>query len=290
MKKFFVFCCAVALLLGGVSLRAAGPAVIIDTVRYDTSYDYPAHLYIIRPAGVQGKLPCIMYVKGSAWKKQDMKAGLRYVSPMALKGYVIACVEYRPCSEALFPAQVEDCKTATRYMRAHADEFGVDTDNFFAWGGSSGGHTVLLHALTQDSKLLDPLRLGEWSCEVNAVVDYYGPTELVYEFRIENGEQRSPDSNGGLLLGNPVAEKRDIALKASPLYYVHPYQVPIFVLHGDKDPLVPVEQSQWFVDRCRECGAPCEYKEIPGARHGTAEFWTEEVLSEVDAFFRKYLK
>ena len=289
MKKQIGLCCAAAMVLGSVSLKAGEDGVVIDTVRYDTSYDYPSHLYIIRPAGVEGKLPCIMYVKGSAWKKQNMKEAVRRMTVMARMGYVVACVEYRPCSVALFPAQVEDFKTAVRFMRAHADEYGVDTGNMFSWGGSSGGHTVLLSAFTQDSRLLDSGRLGEWSCEVKAVVDCYGPSELVYEFRIESGVQRDPDANGGLLLGDPVEEKRDVALKASPMYYVHPCSVPLFVLHGDSDKVVPVAQSRWLVERCRECGTPCEYLEIPGAGHGTAEFWTPETYARVDAFFRRFI-
>ena len=261
--------------------------VIVDSVRYDTRAGYPLHLYVIRPADADSLLPCILYVPGSAWKKQGMQRAVRLMKQLARKGFAVACVEYRPCSVSLFPAQVEDVKTATRYMRLHASAYGVDTDNFFAWGSSSGAHVLLLQALTQDSALLDNGSMSDVSCRVNAVVDYYGPTELVREFRIKDGYQENPDANGGLLLGDPVWEKRDVALKASPLYYVHPYAVPVLVVHGDQDKVVPLEQATLFIARMEECGAPFEYLLLEGEAHGSAGFWTGEMFDKVAAFFRK---
>lgn len=219
--------------------------VAVDTVCYDTQAGYPLHLYVIRPADADTLLPCVLYVPGSAWKKQG--------------------------------------------MRLHASDFGVDTDNFFAWGSSSGAHVFLLQPLTQDTPLLDNGSLPGVSCRVKAVVDYYGPTELVREFRIKDGNQENPDANGGLLLGDPVWEKRDIALKASPLYYVHPYAVPVFIVHGDQDKVVPLDQATSFVARMEECGAPFEYLLLEGEAHGTAGFWTGEMFDKVAAFFRRYM-
>ena len=290
MKNYLLLICSVWLFVAAFPGHAADgqPAVKVDTVLYDPATSYPNKLLIISPADVSAPCPCILYVKGSAWRKQSMAAAVRRMIPMAEKGYVVACVEYRPCSEALFPAQVEDSKTAARYMRAHAAEYAVDPDRIYAWGSSSGGHTVLLHALTQDGSLLDSGRLGEWSCKVRAVVDYYGPSELVREFRIENGYQRDPDANGGLLLGDPVWDKRDVALRASPLYYVNPFAVPTFIVHGDGDKVVPLDQSEDLAARYRECGASCDFLVLPGEGHGTAGFWTPELYDRVDTFLRTH--
>lgn len=266
-------------------LLAVLPGVKIDTLVYSTPASGPLHMYLLRPSEAEEPLPCIVFVPGSAWKKQRMDKSLPVMAPMARKGYAVACVEYRPCNAALFPAQVEDSKTAVRYLRKRADEFGVDTTRIFAWGTSSGAHTVLLHAFTQDSALLDA-DPGGLPCRVRAVIDFYGPSELVHEFRITKGYQENPDANGGLLLGDPVEEKRDVALKASPLYYAHPYSIPVFVVHGEADKVVPLEQSLWLIGRLRECGARVESLFLPGQGHGGSAFWTEEIYGLCDAFLR----
>lgn len=278
-------------LLGGTVAATAKPrgeesGVKIDTIRYAAPGGYPLHLYLIRPAEVREKLPVIVYVPGSAWKKQRMAGSLKVMTPMARRGYAVACVEYRPCSVALFPAQVEDAKTATRFLRKNAGKYKLDSRNLFAWGSSSGGHTVLLQAFTQESFLLDPEPGAKQSCKVNAVIDYYGPSELVHEFRITEGKQENPDDNGGLLLGNPVNEKRDVALKASPLYYVNPYVVPVFVVQGEADKVVPPEQSRWLVARMQECGARVESLFLPEQGHGGKAFWTAELYDRCDAFLQ----
>ena len=286
MKRFLLTMLA---LLACATLAGAADAadgMKVDTIVYATPGGYPLHMYLVRPETSAQPLPCIVLVPGSAWKKQRMAGCMKSAAPMVRRGYAVACVEYRPCNVALFPAQVEDSKTATRYLRQRADKFGIDGRNIFAWGGSSGAHTVLLHAFTQDFSLLDMEPGDPVSCRVNAVVDFCGPTELVHEFRITKGYQENPDANGGLLLGDPVEEKRDVALKASPLYYVHPYVVPVLVIHGDADKTVPLEQALWLIDRMKECGARVESVIIPGQGHGGGAFLKEEMFDRCDEFLR----
>lgn len=312
MRRFIII---ISFLLAAASaLHAqADPAVRIDTIQYASHSNYPLHLYLARPVIAERPLPCIVFVPGSAWKKQRMERSLHAVIKMAKMGYAAASVEYRPCNVALFPAQVVDAKTATRYLREHATELGLDSRNFFAWGSSSGGHTVLLQAFTQDSALLDSCSFSSatalqgpassfegnstasgsgnrmpaepTSCKVNAVVDYYGPSELVHEFRIQDSYD-DPAKDHGLLLGDPLHEKRGVALKASPLYHVHPYVVPVFVVHGTADKVVPLEQSLWLEKRLKECGARVESVILEGQKHGGAAFWTDELLSSIDAFLQ----
>ncbi|MCL2059995.1 MAG: alpha/beta hydrolase [Oscillospiraceae bacterium] len=122
------------------------------------------HLQILRPSasgGQQGageKLPLIMFVQGSAWHKQNVYGNIPQLARFAMRGFVIAFVEYRESDIAPFPAQARDCKAAVRYMRAHAGEYGVDADNIFLWGDSSGGHTVLMAGITGD----DEPYVGGW--------------------------------------------------------------------------------------------------------------------------------
>ena len=286
MKRLLVIVLALTAL--ACVCRAAVPEkdIVIDTLVYARPGGYPLNMYLVRPSAGQEPLPCIVFVPGSAWKKQRMGGSLKYAVPMARRGFAVACVEYRPCSVALFPAQVEDAKTAVRFLRRRAEAFRVDPANIFAWGTSSGAHTLLLLAFSQDSALMDREPADPVPCMVNAVVDFYGPTELVHEFRITKGYQENPDANGGLLLGDPVEQKRDVALKASPLYYVHPYAVPVLAVHGDADKVVPVEQTYWMKERMEECGARVESLILPGQGHGGAAFLGADVLDRCEAFIR----
>lgn len=135
-------------------------------------------LQILEPKQGKPKMPCIVYVQGSAWMKQNVYANLPQLVQFAKRGYVIAIVEYRPSSVAPFPAQLQDAKTAIRFMRANAARYHIDTDNVFIWGDSSGGHTALLVGLTQNNPELDTPELNTYSAGVNAVVDFYGPTDI----------------------------------------------------------------------------------------------------------------
>jgi len=106
------------------------------------------HLQIITPQTRNTKdkgykYPCIVYVQGSAWMKQNINAKLGLLARLAEKGYVIAVVEYRHSGIAAFPAVALDTRNAIRFMKVHADEYMVDVEKMFVGGDSSGGHAAM---------------------------------------------------------------------------------------------------------------------------------------------------
>lgn len=260
-------------------------------VKYSDRDNYPIYMNIYRPKDNPGKLPCLMYMPGSAWKKQNIDGRNNRLRNLASKGYVVACVEYRPCNVALFPAQIEDSKTAVRFLRKKARKYGIDTENIFIGGSSSGGHVTQMHAFTQDSELYDTPLYGRYSCKARGLVSLFGPSELVQEFRIFVGsgpEER--DANGGLLLGDPVEEKVAVAKQASPLFYVHPGVPPCFVAQGDKDNVVLYKQGAWLAQRLEDVGADYEFYRVIGAGHEGKAFNTQQMVDLIDAFMQKHLK
>lgn len=287
MNKHLILFAMMAMAVAGMC-ACDKDGVSLQKQRYDEASEYPGQLYIFRPAHVKGDLPCVVHIIGSSWKEQDMKLAEPRARKLAAMGYVVASMQYRPCSMALFPAQIEDSKTAVRFMRAHAKEYGVDTCNVFLWGGSSGAHTALMHAITQNGDQMDNGHLGEWSCKVNAVAEYYGPTELVKLFRLDQDPPGNPILGGGLLLGDPVDGKMAEAIAASPLYYVNPDMPPVLVAHGDSDTVVPVEQGTLLIEQLEANGVTHEAYILPGDDHGTDGFWTAEMYGRLDAFFKKY--
>jgi acetyl esterase/lipase len=127
------------------------------------------------PEKSRHSLPLIIWIHGGAWTGGD-KADCP-ARRLLQRGYAVASINYRLSNEAIFPAQIEDCKAAIRWLRAHAKQYGLDADHFGAWGSSAGGHLVALLGTTGDLKQFDKGDNLDFSSRVQAVCDFYGPTD-----------------------------------------------------------------------------------------------------------------
>jgi acetyl esterase/lipase len=278
-----------------ISVRADSSHVAYKhDIKYISRDGIDLTLQIIQPKNKsKKKLPCIVYVQGSAWMKQNVYDNIPQLAEFAKRGYVIAMVEYRPSSVAKFPAQLQDAKTAIRFIRANASDFNVDSSNIFVWGDSSGGHTALMVGLTQNNSELDTRDLNEYPITVNAVVDFYGPTDITqmnYEPSIF--DHIGPNSPEGQLIGRKnVLENKSEAALTNPINYIKDSKTvaPILIMHGSKDRLVPFKQSVLLADALEKSNYPYEFYQLKGADHGSSEFWTEQVFQIVDAFLRKHI-
>jgi len=278
-------------------------AVNIPIYRHDVVYahasDMDLHLQIVMPGypSPERKLPCIIYIQGSAWFQQPRFDKVTMFVELSKRGYVFASVEYRPSTVASFPAQIQDVKTAIRYMRKNADRYGVDVNNFFVWGDSSGGHMALLAALTQDQPSLDTEEFGGESIAVNACVAYYPVTDVlrIQEFAPDYMDHISANSPTGVLFGRiPVMENADKVKIASPIIYVSREKAsstaPIIIMTGNRDSVLPFEQSVIMADKLEEHGYDYTFYKIEGGGHGSWEFWSLEAFNIVDNFFKKHIK
>ena len=247
------------------------------------------HLHILYPKGTESPLPCIVYVQGSAWKKQNLEIGIPDLTRVAVKGFVVVSVEYRSSDIAKFPSQVQDAKTAIRFMRKNAEQYHVDTNNIFIWGTSSGGHTAMFVGFTQGNREFDTDIYGEYPDKVNAVINFFGPSELVKMSDEPSTMNHALDgSPEGLLIGGSVSVNPELARKASPVYYVTKDAVPVLIAHGDRDMLVPLNQSDLVADALDKVSVAYEYYCLLGAGHGSREFWTNEMLEMMIAFIKKH--
>ncbi len=226
--------------------------------------------------------PAVLYVQGSAWFPQNLGQELPALADFARRGYVMAIVEYRPSTVAPFPAQVEDTKSAVRFLRANADRFHVDPDRIALWGDSSGGHTAAhVH--------LDPEPLA-----LRCAVDFYGPTDIS-RMNTEPSmmDHRSADSPEGMLIGGrPVLEHPElvaptIAMNRVPADRRLP---PLLIMHGSQDRLVPFGQSVLLYEALVAAEQPVALYQLRGAGHGGPAFWQPAVLDLVDAFLREHLR
>ena len=263
----------------------------IPNVVYKNKDNMDLTLQILIPRLIQtdtnAKYPLIVYIQGSAWKKQNVYKNLITLGDFARRGYVIAIVEYRPSDIAVFPAQIEDTRDAIKFMLDNADKYNADTNNLFVWGDSSGGHTSLFTAIPlSDNDNTIP--------NMNAIISYYPPTDLL-EMRNDplgstTGDANSPE---GILIGRKnVYDFPDEAKRISPYYEISKTTnlPPIFLAHGDADSVVPFNQSKILADKLKEENRIYEFYVIKDADHGDWQFWTKDMFDLVENFINKYKK
>jgi acetyl esterase/lipase len=268
--------------------RSQGVGRVNDIV-YGKGGERELRLDIIRPA-TQGEapLPLVVWVHGGAWlagSKQGGPAG-----SLAAQGYVVASVEYRLSGEAIFPAQIEDCKCAIRYLRAHAKKYGIDPDRIGVWGSSAGGHLVALLGTSGGVKELEGK--GGWqdqSSRVQAVCDWFGPTDF-NEMRGSHSDINSPECK---LVGGSLTEKADLVRAANPITYVTPDDPPFLIMHGEDDRTVPINQSELLNDALKKAGVEVTFVRVKNAGHGFgggSEPNSQEIRRQILAFFDRHLK
>ena len=259
-------------------------------------------LDIYLPEEGSGPFPVIVSIHGGAFRFGDK--GDNQVIPMLeglKRGYAVVSINYRMSAEAIFPALVHDMKAAIRWIRANSARWGFDPLKIAAWGGSAGGYQAAMAGVTEGIPELEDLSLGnpEQSSAVQAVVDWFGPTdflkmdEQLAEFKIDpkdahNGA-KSPES---LLMGAKITEIPERVKAANPETYIRPNAPPFLIQHGTKDDVVPCLQSVYFAEKLSAVLGPDKVTLdlLEGARHGDPRFGSEENLERVFAFLDRHLK
>ncbi len=285
---------AVALLLALASFVYAGsqpyssraPVTVIPNIVYSTPNGSPQRLDLYLPAGAEGPVPVVVWVHGGGWVAGSKDR--THASRLAERGYAVASINYRLAQEAVFPAQIEDCKAAVRWLRANAEKYGLDPTRIGAWGSSAGGHLVALMGTSGGmSKLEGKGGNKEYPSRVQAVCDWYGPADFIawYEmFGLTGGN--NPVTK---LIGGSFEEKRDTAILASPTTHVTVDDPPFLIMHGDLDPVVPLSQSLILRDDLKAVGVEVKLKVVRGAGHGGSQFQSRQNQKLVDDFFDLHL-
>jgi len=240
-------------------------------------------------------VPLIVWVHGGAWQGGS-KDGNNPAIPFLAKGYAVAAINYRLSQHAVYPAQIQDCKEAVRFLRENAKKYNLNPDAFGVWGASAGGHLVALLGAAGGVKELaladSPHK--DVSDKVQCVVDFFGPTDLTKmaaqagaNSKIDHDSPNSPESK---LVGGAIQQNKEKAAKANPITFVTKETPPFLILHGDADPLVPLAQSELLQDALKKAGVPSELVVIKGGGHGGPGFSSAENQEKIAKFFDKHLK
>ncbi len=274
------------------------------TVEYARAGGVRLMMGIYTPKKFEGKLPLVVWIAGGAWRNfwtNDSRClpGGNGVGNLVAHGYAVASISHRLArsyngSKAwVFPAQIEDCKGAIRFLRANAAKYSFDADRIGVWGGSSGGHLAALLGTSGGVKELEGKVGGnlKFSSRVQCVADCSGPTDLAKLEAASGGFYGPGQSPPAALVGGPTAQHKELVIKANPITYVTRDDPPFLVAHGDKDNLVPINQSEMLVNALKKAGVDVTFEVIKGVGHGRATRTQEERLNRlVTEFFDKHLK
>ncbi len=242
------------------------------------------------PDNTSTPLPLIIWVHGGGWQNGSKEGCPPLRAGYTNQGYAVASINYRLSGHAIFPAQIEDCKAAIRWLRAHARQYNLDPKRFGVWGSSAGGHLVALLGTSGDVKEFDVGANLDQPSRVQAVCDYYGPTDFT-TFVTTPGYERHADEESpeAKLLGGAVLKNKDRATRVNPITYVSKDDPPFLIVHGDEDKTVPLNQSQLLFESLRKAGTTVHFHTIHGAGHGNG-FGGRNIDTMVSAFFEKSLK
>ena len=244
------------------------------------------------PEKTSAPLPLIIWIHGGGWQagSKDNCPALRFTE----RGYAVASIGYRLSGHAVFPAQIEDCKAAIRWLRAHAAENNLDPKHFGVWGSSAGGHLVALVGTSGDVKDFDVGANLDQSSRVQAVCDYFGPTDITqmdaHALAGAPFKHDSAESTESKLIGGAVQGNKGKAARVNPITYVTGDDPAFLIVHGDKDPLVPHHQSEVLFDALKKAGVSAHFHTIHGAGHGGPGFAGKNIDDMVASFFDERLK
>lgn len=271
-------------------------AQLVPDIVYSRIGELELKLHILLPwsadeADIQ-KRPLIVFVQGSAWTFPNVNFEIPQLSEYARSGYIVATVTHRNCMEGHpAPAFLKDVKTAIRFLRAHADEYGIDTERVGIWGTSSGGNTALLVGLTGDDPRYKTDEYAEFSDKVNAVVDCFGPTDLYGIIKDHySPEEDQPDKLFWQLCGGNILEHKYLLDEMSPLHILPDALTcpPMLLIHGDADDVVDFNQSLSMFRAMRASNHDAEMIRVSNAPH-EGNFWSKELHSLISDYLSRKL-
>lgn len=294
----FALICLVSFIAAftGSAQEVAGVTVEKDVV-YGNADGVELKMDVAKPPDGPTPRPALVCVHGGGWQMGQKSDYAFVITPFAQAGYVAAAIDYRLRPKYSWPAQIEDAKCAVRYMRAHAKELNIDPNRIGAVGDSAGGHLSLLLGLMDPKDGLEGKGGNpDQSSKVQVVVNFYGPTDFrTWKAWPEAEQVIRHDYGTGLdglmagLLGDPD-KNAPVYAQASPVTYASKGDPPVITIHGDKDPLVPIEQAVLLQDALEKAGVPHKFITMPGAGHGFGGAQLTDALAQGIAFADSVLK
>jgi pectinesterase len=259
------------------------PGVSVSTTEIAKYPEHTVELIIYVP-DKPGTYPAILDIHGGGWSQRQIESDRPMMERLATRGFVTALVSYRLSTEAPYPAALTDCKSAVRYLRAHAAKYRLDPNRIGVMGGSAGGHLSGLLAMTcglSDFEGDGPNR--EVSSGVQAAIVMAATQDMV----AANKGKTTP--NAVTFFGGSCAEKPDVYRQASPITHVRAGVPPTIFIEGEKDTL-KVGRAE-MMEKLRSLGIDTDVYTLAGAPHPfwMSQPWLDETVDIATRFFKKHL-
>lgn len=232
--------------------------------------------------------PCVVHIQGSAWFPQNLYGKAGMFSKLAERGFVVAVVEYRDSTRAIYPTPILDALNAVRFLKKNAKRYCVDPEKVVLCGDSSGGHTSMMAAIWHKEDKGDNL-YPEYSSEVCGVISQYAASDFLFEdsnpSTPNHGAADSPEGKemGGVDLTPEMCEQLTVRTHITPECQIPP----VLMFHGTKDRIVNCLCSVYMYEKLKECGKEVEFYLMKGADHGGSEFWADPALDIMERFIRR---
>jgi len=234
----------------------------------------------------------VIFIVSGGWFSSHEAINPGFLSPVLDHGYTVFAVVHGSQPKFIIPECQQDLHRAVRFIRHNAKDYGIDPDHIGVYGASAGGH-LTLSLVTQggpgDSKAKDPVDRD--SSAVQAAVAFFPPTDFL------NYGKPGEDAVGVGILKDfksafgPAADTPELRQSygklISPIYHVHAGMAPTLIIHGDADKLVPIQQAQLFIDKCKELNSPAKLITKPGKGHGWPDIGND--LKDVAEWFDQNL-
>ncbi len=289
-KMLTVFIRSILLLCLAFEVLEPQNAKIYPNLVYAKTQGIELLLDLYVPSEVENP-PLVVWIHGGAWRagsKNGAKNALRLVD----HGYAVASINYRLSQQAIFPAQIIDCKAAIRWLRAHQQKYRINANKIGVWGGSAGGHLVALMGASNGYRKWDQGDYLDQSSSVQAVCDWYGPTDFLRMDDIKGSMVHlAPESPESLLIGGDIRVNIEKAQSANPINYLDDEAdlvPPFLIMHGSADSTVIPGQSRLLHQAMKKRNLNSKLVILAGAGHGGPDF--DEQVPVVKAFFDQNLK
>lgn len=290
------------LAFSAASLQAQAPEVVVkEDVIYGRKFGVALTMDVFTPGGTKNGAGIIMAVSGG-WYSNKTAINRFFFNEMLKRGYVVFAVVHGSQPKFTIPEVLEDMNRATRFIRYHAKEYGVDPDRIGITGGSAGGHLSLMQGCASqpgNEKAKDPV--DRVSSKVAAVGCFFPPTDFLNygkegEICLGTGTLKdfwAPfdfhtfDGKRGFTPITDMEKRKEWGKKISPIYHVNKDSAPTLIIHGDADKLVPIQQAELIIAKLKENNVPCELVTKEGKQHGWAGM--EKDIVTIADWFDKYL-